>query len=400
MPVTKAELAGFIKRYLTRLNQLASEFTQDNKLKIFPRFLVRPYEIIGIVSSDHGVGIEFVAEAASESVRIFEMDGNIENTVLPQKSTKNAAFSVKGRSCSIGGMSIFTKEFHEKHVERADGTVLVLSPPLDAFVRVEVSGDVIFHDVQFGSVIKNKPSVKTVRGALWIFGSNSTRDFGFKVAEERALEDFRRYLTLAGSGLPQFPQQGQLEVSLQSLSEGIKVFRNLIAKKTLEESELQDFFEKNPMFLCLATYKRLLPQLALERVDDTKLIPDFFLQRVTDDYWDILDIKLPQKPILAGSRDRRRFAAEVNDAIAQVRQYREYFEDPRNREKLRSEHGILVHKPKTMVLIGASSETDREELSRIRAQQPDVAIMAYDEILRQIDYLKGLLEKSQAPKSA
>jgi len=134
-------------------------------------------------------------------------------------------------------------------------------------------------DSQVRSVHEQNEKIKYHLSPRALFGGNSTRDFGFKVAQERALEDFRRYLTLAGSGLSQFPQQGQLEVSLQSLLEGNEVFRNLIAKETLEESELQDFLEKNPMFLCLATYKRLLPQIALERADDTKLIPDFFLQR-------------------------------------------------------------------------------------------------------------------------
>jgi hypothetical protein len=325
------------------------------------------------------------------------MNRRIEDTVLPQKSTENVAFVIGGRGCSIGSMSIFTKEFHEQYVETTgEGTIIVLQPPMEAFARVPVGGDIVFHEIQFGAVINGKRSVKTVEGALWIFGSNSATDFALGRAEARALDDFRRYLGFAGLGISKSLPQEQIGFSLKTLSKGIEEFQGLLRKKELEETELQAFFEMNPAFLCLATHWRLFPRVIMENTDGRKLIPDFLLERVTDNYCDILDIKLPQKRILTGVNARKRFTAAVYDAIAQVRDYREYFEDAGNREEVKRKYGLSVYKPNIMVLIGSDNYIEREELIKIRAQHMDIEIITYDDLLRQVLYLRTLLENSIA----
>jgi len=133
MLISEVQLRRFVEKYLSKLNQLSSEFSQENKLEIFPHFLIKPYEIIGIISRVHGLAIELVAEASKQSLKIFELDERIENAVLPQESIRNTAFNITGaaRNIAFSGMGIYTKEFFEEYVKESEGTNLILQRPLD-----------------------------------------------------------------------------------------------------------------------------------------------------------------------------------------------------------------------------------------------------------------------------
>jgi len=133
MLISEVQFQKFIEGYLGKLSQLTSEFSQKNKRKVFPHVLIRPHKIVGIISNVHGLAIEFVEEPSQWSLGILRVDQRIENVVLPQKSTKNIAFAISGKNVSFGRMGIYTKEFFEKYVEKAEGTILKLVSPLEAF---------------------------------------------------------------------------------------------------------------------------------------------------------------------------------------------------------------------------------------------------------------------------
>lgn len=395
MPVSEIQFRGFVEAYLSELNRLTSELSSEAKQRIFPHFLIRPYKIIGTISNVHGLAIEFLEEAKKWSLGVCEADKRIENAVLPQESTENIAFAIKGRNISIGKMGIYTREFLEKYVQETGGTILQLQPPLEAFAQVSVGGDVIFYDVQFGAVIDGKPTVKTVKGALWVFGSNLARDFTHEQAEKRAIEDFNWYSGLAALQLPKFPKPTEIELNLKSLSARITQFQGLIYKPRLKELELQSFFEKDPVFLSFGTkYRKLFPRILLKKTNGKDLIPDFLLERVTDGFCDILDIKLPRKRILAGSEERKRFTSEVGMAIAQVHEYREYFDDRSNIREALCKYGLSVYKPDVMVLIGSGQNVKKEDIIAVVDRYRYVKVVTYDDILKQIEYLRNLLEKA------
>jgi hypothetical protein len=395
MTVSEVQLEEFVTGYLHKFSRLTSELSKETAHKIFPHFLIAPYKIIGIISNAHGLAIEFIEKAEKSSLRTCKVDERIENVVLPQKSTDNIAFAVEGRKISIGQMGVYTKEFLEKYVEKAEGTILKLEPPLEAFVRVSVGSDVIFYDIQFGAVLNERPAVRTVKGALWIFGSNLATDFTPKRAEERAIDDFNWFMGLAALQLPQFPKPAEITLNLRALSERMKEFRGLISKRELKEPELQSFFEKNPVFLSFGTkYRKLFPRIHLEKPDGEDLIPDFLLERVTDAFCDILDIKLPAEKVLAGSEERKRFTSEVSKAIAQVHEYREYFDEANNRRDVKKKYGLSVYKPDISVLIGSSQNVDVEDLITVGDRYRYVKVVTYDEILKQIEHLRSLLEKA------
>jgi len=180
---------------------------------------------------------------------------------------------------------------------------------------------------------------------------------------------------------------------IEEMTKKISDFERLINKQGLKEkNNLQSYLEANPEFLFFGTrYKKIHPRIVLKREGKTDLIPDFLLERVTDEYCDILDIKLPDKRVLVGQDERRRFSHDVEDAIAQVSEYREYFDDPRNRENIQKTQQIKILKPNILVLIGDSKNIDIEDLIRIRDRRKD-GVVTYSELIRQMKALLDVLK--------
>lgn len=160
----------------------------------------------------------------------------------------------------------------------------------------------------------------------------------------------------------------------------------LINDPGVREHDLQIFFEQHPRLLQGASYDRAVPHPVLTRDNRGPLIPDFMLEP-TGGFADVLDIKLPGVPLVTGRKDRLRQTAHVTEALAQVREYAAYFEDPSHRQELQDRYGLRAYRPTVAVLIGRDpgSRRDPLELRRIWAELPShVEIRTYDQLLRQV----------------
>lgn len=160
----------------------------------------------------------------------------------------------------------------------------------------------------------------------------------------------------------------------------------LINDRAVREQDLQDFFEENPHLLAGTSYDRVVPHPVLVRDEKGPLIPDFMLEPA-DGFADVLDLKLPGVQLVTGRRDRLHQTAHVTEAIAQVREYRAYFDDPAHRQVVRDRYGIQAYRPTVAVVIGRDPGPgrDRLELRRIWDDLPGHArIMTYDQLLRQV----------------
>ncbi len=156
----------------------------------------------------------------------------------------------------------------------------------------------------------------------------------------------------------------------------------LINKRNVQELELQRFFESHPAFLWGSDYVAALPHVALSLPESKSLVPDFFLKRADTHLWDILDVKLPSATPVTGPPHRRQFSKTLKDAIAQLREYRDYFDDSENRRTFERQFGMRAYKPRTSVLIGRASHfTDVYERRKIELDAP-CNILTYDDILR------------------
>lgn len=167
-----------------------------------------------------------------------------------------------------------------------------------------------------------------------------------------------------------------------SISRQIAELEELINTKGVKEADLQKFFEKHPQLLQGIEYDKLEPHPVLVRQGAGPLIPDFMLEPAGG-FADILDLKLPDVRLTAGSKDRRRWSSKVSDAIAQVREYGAYFDSPIHREFVESKYGMRLYRPKVTVVIGRTvTDDDWLQQRRVWSDVPHRAeVLTYDDLL-------------------
>ena len=165
----------------------------------------------------------------------------------------------------------------------------------------------------------------------------------------------------------------------------IEQFEALINRKDVREQELQIFFEDHPYFLSLLSQP--VPHVRLRGPGGKILIPDLVLKPLAtvrrDSKWEVLELKLPAAKLLAGKGSRRRLSRDVWKAVSQLREYGEYFADPRNEAQITDVLGHALKRPKLAVLIGRIQDAEVEALEGQQAYLTDVRIVTYDEILQQ-----------------
>lgn len=110
--------------------------------------------------------------------------------------------------------------------------------------------------------------------------------------------------------------------------------------------------------------------------------PDFFVVG-PDGFADIVEFKLPELNgnTVVGRDNRGTFSAQINSYIAQTRVYRDYFDDPRNREYIENRHGFKVYKPRRFLIIGRRWHFNNSEWRAIAADYHELTIMTYDDLI-------------------
>ena len=167
----------------------------------------------------------------------------------------------------------------------------------------------------------------------------------------------------------------------------VEQFEALINREEAKEQDFQVFFEDNPHFLVID--KRIsvpIPHVRLESQSGKLLIPDFVIKPIVavkrDSSWQVLDLKKPGVPLLAGPRRHARLSVEVTQAMAQLRDYGDYFKNPENKYAVSKTLGHGLRFPELAVLIGRLRDCEVEELEKAQSREPDVRIVTYDEILQ------------------
>lgn len=113
---------------------------------------------------------------------------------------------------------------------------------------------------------------------------------------------------------------------------------------------------------------------------DVAINPDLLIKRA-DGYYDIYDLKtaaLAKKNITKGNRKRRRFIDYVEEGVAQLVNYKEYFVYPKNAEYAREKYGIQVTQPKLVLVVGSWENSSPEEVNQARRRYPEIDIIDYD----------------------
>lgn len=166
----------------------------------------------------------------------------------------------------------------------------------------------------------------------------------------------------------------------------VEEFERLINDKKTSEPDLQAFFENQPDFLPRLGPAQPLPHVKLPIKNGKYYVPDFILKPIVaakrDDNWEVLDLKKPQAKIIVNMKFHPSFSAEVNKALTQLRDYRDYFQQDENRASIIEQLKHELKYPRLGVLIGRlPTGTELEELSKEQVRNPDVRIVTYDEVL-------------------
>ena len=118
--------------------------------------------------------------------------------------------------------------------------------------------------------------------------------------------------------------------------------------------------------------------------NEKSIQPDLIIHRA-DGTWYIIDFKLPlldHKSVTTGGHRRRRFVHPIADGVAQLHNYREYFDYEPNRRSAAIKLGEQIRDPNLMLVVGTSENVDLTEVSQaMRALKP-IDIVDYDALIR------------------
>jgi hypothetical protein len=167
-------------------------------------------------------------------------------------------------------------------------------------------------------------------------------------------------------------------ISANSLLE----FESLLNSTQSSEADFQRFFENNPLFLTGIDFAQAHPQPILYNDEGNRLIPDFFLEKLSSGWDTILDLKRPFDEMVTRRTRRTYFKQHVQNAIAQLRFYREWFESPTNRARFREAYGVTTFRPKMVVVIGRNFHfrDDVERIQLLDGLSSQVQIWTYDDV--------------------
>lgn len=137
-------------------------------------------------------------------------------------------------------------------------------------------------------------------------------------------------------------------------------FEKLINSTETNESDIQRFFEINSGFLKGIDYNKVISQPILSQ-SNGDMVPDFLLCPHDKIFGDIFELKLPSHSLISGRNNRIKFSSVVENAIAQTRHYREFFNSEENRNTVLKKYGLTAYKPKITILLGKTPNVISDE---------------------------------------
>jgi len=168
-------------------------------------------------------------------------------------------------------------------------------------------------------------------------------------------------------------------------------FTNMFMVSDILEPQIGKFLHKNPDIIQKALRcSDLLYETRFRWFEgnpnpsETYIQPDFILKSCETNYWDICDLKKPlfnRRKITKGEHSRRRFIDDVNEGIAQLANYEQYFSFSANANYARERYSVEVKSPKLILIIGNFDNYELEEVKEAsRSINENFSIIDYDSL--------------------
>lgn len=152
-------------------------------------------------------------------------------------------------------------------------------------------------------------------------------------------------------------------------------FSKLIHDEKTKELEIDKFIEKNPVILekgldiISSIHQVILSDILHEYGQDLK--PDVIGFNKYTNGWSIIDYKRAKRSLVKNNGEVRcSFRSEVNDLEAQLRDYKEYFNDTIKRAEFFNKYGVDIEYPDTIGIIGFIEKSEVKQFNRLILDKP------------------------------
>lgn len=196
-------------------------------------------------------------------------------------------------------------------------------------------------------------------------------------------------------------REQQLNLELPKFKNDLKEFQNLLDGSSTNEHDLQEFLESHSWLFGPEYLDEQPVYFKQFQLSDSRF--DFMLQRY-DTFYDIFEIKQPSvdlfknKPekmttgqnLISATRDSP-ISSDLNAAISQMIGYLESAEIWAN--SLFRAKGILLHKPKGVIVIGRSKKTEQEAIRTLNFYLNHFEVITYDDLLNKGKEFVKMIER-------
>ncbi|MFB2990915.1 Shedu anti-phage system protein SduA domain-containing protein [Klebsiella pneumoniae] len=178
---------------------------------------------------------------------------------------------------------------------------------------------------------------------------------------------------------------------------------NLFLNDKIHETTIGDYLNEHPdILLCALGYKDMVYEPSLKWMEkttdntDSFINPDALLKRM-DGYYDICDFKkglMRRKSLTKGERRRRRFIDDVNEGLAQLDNYEEYFKFEKNSQHALERYSVEVNVPKKILIIGNVENINQDEVEQALRGRHNTLVVDYDSLISgYMGAIKGFEQK-------
>jgi hypothetical protein len=130
--------------------------------------------------------------------------------------------------------------------------------------------------------------------------------------------------------------------------------RSILTNPMANEHDASRFFREFPKFLYMGQGAEIRSEVILYRTDGkpAKRL-DFLRRSYGNRFWDIIEIKDPQKPFIVSDKSLHpRLSADVEKAISQALNYRDFIDENVDARSQLISQSIMVYRPQITVIVG------------------------------------------------
>lgn len=161
-------------------------------------------------------------------------------------------------------------------------------------------------------------------------------------------------------------------------SEILKELEEMINSPSVEEDDLQKYFEKYPELLKGDEYDLIIPQATIIGKKDSPWRADFVLRPFDQvNFCKILELKMPKADSFRKERSSHPvFYKQLHESIRQVKDYYRAFHSEKTRELFKHKYGFEVFEPDLQLIVGR--KWDIEHIKYLQEIQKDNGLKITD----------------------